>query len=501
MVAMPKDQVEIKFGPARFDSPKAVRRAIEDTAAETEQNTINNIVNNPNIDLGGGAGTRGGVSVDSYDPVTGTGTGTDADGTTYDFDNGTTVFLAPGDVVFLLEDEQGDWTAVGVTERSGEVTPVDQPIAVVSTNFPLDVGSKTFPIRPDGYSGSSQPWLFNGLSTTAYDLAGQLALGTDAIIGNNTDISATSVNAFVRSSAANLSLFVPTNQSAGQYFIQPGGRLVTVSNAGVTMSYRLPGALSWTTPTIAGTVYWVHDFETGAVWGISTSSGSPAVHTVWRFLTTDAVPVNVGTLGLPNANTTAIHPWIAAGNGYLTASIQTGATRTYCVKLSSDASSFTQLGTYSTASWNPSGTTNSYAVPRLQVDQAGSTTYTVSVGGTVNLRVLRQDLIIANFNTGIPLSFAGESHKHLASGLVAIVAPVATTVFGDVNIGRNTAILATYNYSTTSYQYYNIASYGTATLGSLDWSAIQEVSAGTVRYSFAGNSSATPNSVIELSGL
>jgi len=493
MVAMAKDQVEISFGPARYDSPKAIRRQIEEAKIETEENTINNIVNNPSIDLGGGAGTRSGVTVDSYDPVTGTGTGTDEDGNTYDFTNGTGVFLVPDDVVFLIEDGEGNWTAVGVTERSGEVTPVDQPIAVVDTGFPLVIGTGlSFPIRPDfnASTGVAQ-------NSVAYDMAGLFGLGADAIIGANSASSATSVNAFIRGSATNVSLFTtPVTQNANKFYMQPNGRLVNLAFDNRALHYRLPGAGSWTSAAVTGTVYWTIDYETGAMWGASSVTSSPFTTTIWRFLPTDAAPVNMGALGTPNGNTNGWPVWIAAGHGFVTVSIQTAANvRTYCVKPSNDSSNFTQLGTFATASWSPS-TDQSY---RLQVDQSGATSYIVVTGGTVRIRSLTQSLVVFDYNTGITQSLYGYNHKHLASGIVAIITAVRQDVLGGVSTTAWSPVLATYNYSTTSYQYFDLAYFGSS--GTLArFGAIDEVVAGTIRFTISDTSESNAR-VIELSGL
>ena len=492
---MAKDQVEISFGPARYDSPKAIRRQIEEAKIETEENTINNIVNNPALDLGGGgAGTKSRVTVDSYDPVTGAGTGTDEDGNTYDFTNGTGVFLVPDDVVFLIEDGEGNWTAVGVTERSGQVTPVDQPIAVVDTGFPLAIGTGlSFNIRPDFNASTGV-----ASNSVAYDMAGLFELGTDAIIGANAASSASAVNAFIRSSATNVSLFTtPVTRSANKFYIQPNGRLINLSFDNRDLYYRLPGAGSWTSAAVTGTVYWSIDYETGAMWGASTSVGAaPPIHTIWRFLTTDAAPVNMGQLGTPNAIAAGEITFIAAGHGFLTLSVRTASgSRTYCVKPSNDSSNFTQLGTFATASWAPS-TDQTY---RLQVDQNGATSYIVVTSGTVRIRSLAQSLIISDYNTGITQSLYGYNHKHLASGIVAIITAVRQDVLGGVSTTAWSPVLATYNYSTTSYQYFDLAYFGSS--GTLArFGAIDEVVAGTIRFTISDTSESNAR-VIELSGL
>ena len=43
------DQVTIKFGPAKLNTPKAIRNSIADTAVQTQADTIAEVINNTNI--------------------------------------------------------------------------------------------------------------------------------------------------------------------------------------------------------------------------------------------------------------------------------------------------------------------------------------------------------------------------------------------------------------------------------------------------------------------
>lgn len=498
MVPMPKDQVEIKFGPTRYDSPKAVRRAIEEASTETEENTINNLINNPDISLGGGAAGVSGVIVDTYDPATGIGSGTDADGVSYQYTNGTGVFLVPGDEIFIMSDAQGAWIAVGVTERTGQVIPIDQPIPTLSTGFPLLTGSQVFPIRPDNNVSSG-----NVSNSVAYDLAGEFGLGADAIIGNNTSSSASSVNAFIRGSATNVSLFIPKNLTSAKYYVQPGGRLITVNSLNSNLGYRSPGDTAWTSFATTS-ARWAIDYETGIIWGATLATLSPGgvlprFHTYYRFAPTDAAPVNMGRLGTGDSTVNSDEPYIAAGNGYLTTSVNTfGGTvrRRYYVKLTTDNSNFTDLGEFALASWNPSLD----QIHRLQVDSSGSTTYLALVSGTLRVRKVDQSLIITDNDTGIPITTSyGYNHKHLSSGLIAIHCAVRQDYLGGVSTTQFSPVLATYNYSSTAYQYYDLALFGSATTVAR-FGGIVETVAGTIRFTVS-DTTESASRVIELSGL
>jgi hypothetical protein len=130
----------------------------------------------------------------------------------------------------------------------------------------------------------------------------------------------------------------------------------------------------------------------------------------------------------------------------------------------------------------------------------GETSYLTLVGTTLRIRVLYQNLTISDYDTGIPPDFSdAANHKHLVSGIVAIICPVATTVFGDTNLGRHTAAVATYNYASTVYQYYDITLYGGSTSITY-FGAIQEVEAGKIRWSY-GNTNGVNMRVMELTGL
>lgn len=506
---MPNDQVRIKFGPARYDSPKAVRRQIEDAKAETEEVTINKLVNDPDIDLGGGGSTG---TVLTYDPVTGEGTYIDGNGDVHEFTNGTGVFLVPGDVIVTVEDGNGNEVVVGVTDRSGQVTPVDQPIAVIDPSFPIDTNSLTFRIRVDYNGSAANRGTVAALPRMAYDLAGELGFGADLIIGGNGDLvtfndTTTSINAFSRDTSTSYSLYPPQGASLSiiseqALYVQPGsgGRLVSIQ--GTSLYYRNPADTSWSSFTTMTTGNWAIDRDTGYIWGCTQSTTTTAP-TVYRFAPTDAAPTSMGAMGLPTSSATSA-PRLAAGKGYLTMTYLSTSTttRTYAVKASADNTNFSAVATFAVASWDLPTTTQS--VGHLQVNASGATSYLLTTSGTIRIRELAQTGVITDHDTGIPASTTrGANHLYLSSGLVLIACVMLTSDLGDPNAGRYTPVLATYNYATTSYQYYDITQYDTTVSTDLALGAPVEVQAGKVRWTF-GPGSASTNLVFtltELSGL
>ena len=499
---MPKDQVEIKFGPGRLDSPKGIKKAINDAASETAQAATNNVLKNTDYagQLPGGLTTAdagGGTSsepayIDTFVPSTNLGTATlELDGAAIDYTNGLTTYLVAGDYVLVTQLADGSWVVTAILARGGAQTPVDQAISYLSAGFPIQTNAGAVPFKILASMGTV------GLGAGyAYDMTGALGFGADLIVGGDAT-NATAVNAFARSTATSISLFTPPLTGPNQFFIQPStGRLISLTNtANTVMYYRLPGAAAWTAAPTTGTIYWTFDYESGAVWGITQSATTPFGYTVWRFLETDAAPVNMGAMGIPNGYQAALHPWIASGHGYLTMSSRSAAAvGNYYVKPSSDSTNFTFQGTYATGSWGP--TSNQQ---RVHVNPSGSTTYLTQASPT-NVRELRQGGTVFSYNTGIPLTTTHPyTHRTNSSGLVMVQCSVQASVFGGSGTVY-TPCIASFNGVTTTYQYYNIARYAGSLGTPPDMTSIVETSAGTIRFGFSGPS-LTNFDCIELSGL
>ncbi len=509
-----RDQVKITYGPARYDSPKAVRKQIEDAKQETQESTIQEITNNPILEIGG-AQAKAGVSVLTYDAGTNVGSGIDGDGITYIFENGTNTYLSNGDEVVLVGDGDGGWIAIGVTQRTGQLIPVDQPIGFLDPTFPIVTYDPTntgqLPLEILGFardnyvnpsSGTTQERLSGNSRGLGYDVAGVYGAGSDLIYGMDEAGGGGSINGFSRTTSTNVALF-PEHESLQA--MQPNGRAVSWSEYGSNLAYRMPGDPGWTSESgVTGTTTvtkWCFDDATGAVWGfkaIAQPSPTPDTIEVYRLLPTDATIQSVGDMGIVPTTTSVTLMTPSAGNGFVTFMYRDSlaSQHRYYVKAAGDTSNFTNCGTFSAASFNPgfSDSNVNFAQQRkMAVSALGETSYIYrdSGTGTLHIRMIDQTAVIYDNDTGIPVPTSMvHAHTHLSSGLVAIVATLLTTDLGDTNPNRITAALATYNYSTTVYQYYDINKWspttgvvGTSTLTLfIPHSGLQEVNLGEVRY-------------------
>jgi hypothetical protein len=514
---MRNDQVKISFGPARYDSPKAIRKQIEDAKQDTQESTIQEIINNPELDIAGGAQARSGTVV-SYTPGTGQGVAIDEFGETFIFTNGTGTSLAAGDEIVALESGD-DYVAIGVTFRTGQVVPVDQPIGYLDPTFPIttydptNTGQLPLPIIAFSTSVTSGQGNNGHPFALGYDLSGTFGAGSDLIYGSDGSTSG-SINGFSRTTATNVSLFprsssgITTGDGLVQ-FMQPNGTAVTWSTLGYGMSYRNPGDPGWTSESgVTGTTvntFWAGDPVSGAVWGFRRiNNAAPLLDTiaVYRFLPTDATIQSVGDMGIVPTTSDVSLLTPTGGNGFITFMFRDNLTsqHRYYVKAAGDTSNFTNCGTFASSSFDPSwGQAPAF---KMAVSPIGETSYVYRDAGTgtVHLRMIDQSAVIYDNDTGIPTPATKmQMHTHLASGLVAVVATVLTSDLGDVNVDRMTAALATYNYATTSYQYYDISNYVTTLVGGnaafVQMAGLQEVVLGEVRYIWGTNLGANTTSV------
>lgn len=471
---MPKDQVEIKFGPARFDSPKAVRRAIEESSTTTEENTINTIVNDPNLDLGGGA-TATQVTVDTYDPATGTGTGFDAAGTSYTFDNGTGAYLASGDTITVIETTDGTDVAIALTDRGGGTTPIGQPIATLSTNFPLRTDNLPFPIAPGGNLTRDD---------VSYDIAGSLGLGVDSIIGYS-NTARNVINAFNRQTASSIGMYA-TPVSGYRIYIQPSGRVILSTN-GVNFYYRNPTDTAWTTVTIFGTgtglYYQAFDMQTGSFWAVRRVSGSNPVFT--RLLNSDSAPVNAGALGTTGLTNTTYTGALIAGHGYLTFLYTGDGVNGYkMLKAAADGTSFTtQTSTFSTANFVIGNAT--------VLTTSGDPMYILAnaVTGTTHIRLLSATGLAMDYDTGIPTANnATYGVRMLSSGLVVISLSMRADALGGLST-QWVGVIATTDFFTTAYSYYDLTFTSSTSAANMRLDLPVETETGVIRYNaFSGTS-------------
>ena len=294
-MANQNDQVIINFGPARYDSPKAIRNQIEAAQQETQESTVAQITNDPNIDIGGGTTSFLG-DVTSYIPTSRTGSA-DSDGANYNFTNGTGTSLDIGDEVILNEID-GIYYVVGVTDRVGNIVPVPlPPAAALSPDFPIDGTNLPFPIQHGDETGvlGGTPLGYD----FAYDIVGGLGLGVDGIIGYDGS-SENVVNLFVRSNSYNASLFTPgAVGSRLALYCQSSGTLIQSSFPGSPVYYRTLGAASWTTATATyGIDANAFDHYSDYFWILSTINTTPLQSIFYRLSPSDTSPVQITAMDI-----------------------------------------------------------------------------------------------------------------------------------------------------------------------------------------------------------
>jgi len=525
MVQMPKDQVIVNFGPARYNSQKAIRNEIEDAKREAKEEVLNEIINDPELDLGGG--DLESAEVIDYYPSTREGTALLDDGTEIEYINSTPTGLAPGDeIIYLTSDIDGDgedeYIVIGVTDRAGDITPVElPPAAALSADFPLrtDSGVLAFPINPGVETGLAGD---NSTNLTgynfAYDMIGGLGIGSDVIIGPES-ASYTTVNAFVRETATNVSLFSTTGASTSNWslYCQANGTLIQSPHLNNSALYfRRPADTAWTSYTATnGNDSVVFDFNSEYAWIWSWTNAGLGPSDFLYMSNADLTFVSAGALGVPNS-TTAQSRVLVAGNGYL-AAILLPATGTGSVYLKSagDSSSFILACTFPIASFSPSGGLFT-SVNDLRIDALGNISYLISLFGNIHIRYLDTTSgFISDYDTGIPVTYTSgaytrtsvQGHTHLSSGLVLLPGVATDVELGFANAGFYPA-LAAYNFVSSTYVYSDEEMGDDMSAATDILSTIPvEVGAGIVRYATRSNTSidsGLPTNTLrhyELSGL
>jgi hypothetical protein len=509
MVPMPKDQVYINFGPAKYDSQKAIRNSIEDAKREAKEEVKEEIANDPDFAAGGGVES---AEILTYIPSTREGTAVDLDGFEFEYINGTPTGLSVGDdVIYTTVDFNGDgvdeYVVIGVTDRIGDITPIElPPAAALSADFPLrtDSGVLAFPINTGVETGLAGT---NGSSLTgynfAYDMFGGLGLGADVIVGPDS-ATYSAVNAFVRSAASNVSLFSTSGASSLNWslFCQSNGTLIQMAESNNTVYFRRPADTAWTGYAATnGNDSITFDLFSEYAWIWSWTVAGVGPSNFLYMSSTDTTFVNAGALGLPNSTATQVR-YLGSGNGYLVALLvpATGTGSVY-LKSAGDTSNFTLVCTFPVASFNPSGGLfydASVQYRDLRVDASGNISYLVSLFGNVNIRYLDTGTgFISNYNTGIPITYTSgavtrtsvQGHMHTSSGLV-LFPGVAT----NVQLGLGTAgfypALAAYNFISSTYVYWDADMGDDMSVATDILSTIPvEVDAGVVRYATRSDTS------------
>jgi len=257
---MRNDKIRIGYGPTRYKGPKGLKREL-DSLPEVTQNVSDNF-----NEL---------VTVSTYDPLSREGTGTSFNGEFINYTNTSTSSLSPDDVIIVTLID-GEYYAIGISERSGYITPVELPAAAaLSASFPIVTNPDlTFDISAMNTNINT---LVTGYSL-CHDMAGGYGIGTDSIIGR---LSLSTINAFTRSSSVNSSLFSAVGSYNDMYLQQGNGTIMEAGTTG-TYSYRRPADTSYTTFTATnGNDYNAFDQLTENMWTWSwTNAGvGPSIST------------------------------------------------------------------------------------------------------------------------------------------------------------------------------------------------------------------------------
>jgi len=301
------------------------------------------------VDLNGvGIVEGGGTAVNdaevlTYDPTTGLGTA-DApliDVDPIDFTNATNTYLTPGDEIVITTFDHDNnpatpdlYVAVGITARSGTITPVNQPVGTISTGFPLQTNTLPNPFMTA--RGQAR--------NAVYDTAGLLGQGADAIVGANWLGTPTGLSGFSRNTASSFDLgATPISPSRSPFLFSDGRIFLTDESNAYT---RNPATGVWTnvfstTSDIEDVAY---DHSNNTIWIYSAGSTAPAGGPFWSMTASDATPVARGALGTGlTVGTTDTSVRMLAGAGKLVMQhndIETTGYRFYR-KNSNDAANFT----------------------------------------------------------------------------------------------------------------------------------------------------------------
>jgi hypothetical protein len=240
-----------------------------------------------------------GAEVLTYDPATGEGT---ADAPTIDDDpisfiNGTGGYLAIGDEIVLITLTDNDpatpdvYAAIGITQRAGAVTPVQQPVGSLNPAFPLNTAD---------LPNSMNTFRETGRLSTDYN--NYMGLGADLILGAGPVVVGggsygNEIRAYSRNTLTSSAISVPPGGANSDYFVFSDGRLLTFTSTAIYA--RDPGTGAWTTHDFsgAGIDKVTTDYTNGWVWIYTAGATAPAGGPFWSFTANDAAPVARGTLG------------------------------------------------------------------------------------------------------------------------------------------------------------------------------------------------------------
>jgi hypothetical protein len=441
-------------------------------------------------DLGAGSDIYNGTVV-TYDNLLGEGTADfpllDPDNA-LEFTNTTGFYLGVGDdVVALLQTDNDPNTpdtiiVFGVTERSGAITPVNQPIGVLSTGFPLRTDN-----LPNGFQGNIN---VEGGRGDLYDLAGNLGAGADAILGPNYGtITPDTFYGFSRNLASSFTLNAPdinTFSSAvftRASYLLSNGRIILIDGDD-HIEVRDPNTGIWTTAfNSADDIQDIaFDYSNEWLWIYSAGTSPVAGGPFYSMGPNDTAPVGRGDLGLGLSTTVAnTSVRMAAGDGQLVLQYNnsgSGEPYRYYYKNSSNTGNF--AWNYETNIFLLNSTGREGNDPKQVVRAEGFyylTQYTPSTPDEVAINYFNNNTgITTTYLTGIewgtdPRKPYGYTISNSGLHLITCVRDVS---------GTNRISLASNNLTSTSYIYTD----NTTAVNSADFiGAPREIEPNKIRFS------------------
>lgn len=476
-----------ELGTARAALEERLRRMIARQEAKTANGFADAAAGSVDLngfgDLGGGAEVYDGTVI-SYDAALGTG---EADVPGIDpvdpinFTNATGIYLGFDDDIIVIVQSDNDpatpdeYIAIGVTARSGTITPVNQPVGTLSTGFPLRTDN-----LPNGFQANINQ---DGGRGALYDTAGLLGQGADAILGPNYNASPTTFNGFSRTLASSFSLNAPpmtitpnTVPIQASYLLSDGRLVVFDDNDKVHVRDETTGI--WTTPisTTSDIRDVAFDYSNGWLWMYISGATAPAGGPFWSFSSADAAPVARGDLGTGfTVATPQTQLRMAAGDGVL--AMQYAAPYNYYYKNSANNGNFAT--SYATTNYIITNQGAFGNAPLEVVTNEGYwylTQYTPSTPDEVAINFFsNSDGTTTTYLTGI--EWGTDPRKPYGYIISSTGHHIITCVRNDG--GTNRISLASNNLSTTSYLYTDttLAPNATDYIG-----APYEVSAGVIRF-------------------
>jgi hypothetical protein len=314
------DRATIVFGPTKNNTTKSITQKQKQQLTDTQEATVQNIINNPTLnfgDGGGGVATQG--TVTTFSQVTNTGTATLVTGPLVTFINGTGVNLVAGDVVALLVDTAGTYVAIAIISRAGAISPIVIAGITIGAGYPkqTDASVLTYPIQGivsngiDGIDSVSQIFTI--------DTTGNFGNNTNAIYGYNGEFGSSgttsTVNGINTVAGTNLSLGLVPNfnyaSSLRYLFVNPSGIMFAWDRTNSThnMSYRNTSAGAFTsimtTNYLTSSLSVAYDDSNGSFWFENVNN------TFNKWFDGDSTSATVTLTG----NTAVTR--LVAGNGYL----------------------------------------------------------------------------------------------------------------------------------------------------------------------------------------